>query len=124
MHLATDPEFAKLSQSDQSKMLEGIRGSNDQRSILMMRAILNSPGYKNMDEGMKSRVIQLANENATYTSLYATKTNHDGDDYDIHGLEGLKSLLQDPNFIDLPPEQQSSQLNAFKTVPPDSDLVY
>jgi peptidoglycan hydrolase-like protein with peptidoglycan-binding domain len=122
LRLATDPEFAKLSQSDQSKLLEGIRGNNDQGCIDLMRGILKSPGYKNMDDGMKSRVIQLANENALYENRYPNASPNVQDS--TRGLFGMDLLLNDPNFINLPPEQQSSQLNAFKTVPPDSDLVY
>jgi peptidoglycan hydrolase-like protein with peptidoglycan-binding domain len=122
LRLARNPEFAKLSESDQSKLLEGIRGNNDQGCIDLMLSIIKSPAYKNMDEGMKSRVIQLTYENATFANLYpnASPNFHDN----THGLAGITDLLNNPDFINLTPEEQSSQLNAFKTVPPDSDLVY
>jgi hypothetical protein len=85
-----------------------------------MLNILKSPGFTNMDDGMKARVVQLMYENAVYDNLNAKPGDFHHDT--LRGLNGLSDLLKDPQFLSLPPEEQSSQLNAFKTTPRDSDL--
>ncbi len=115
--LATDPEFAHLSEDQQAKLLEGVRGNSHPNAASSILGILKSPSYKNMDDGMKARVIQLTRENALYEGLY--NQNFDA----LHELSGLRRLMNDESFINLSPNEQSNQLNAFKTVPPGSDLV-
>lgn len=117
--LAKDPEFARLSQTQQELVMDAVARNPHPGIAGTMNGILNSPGFKNMDERMKAQVIQLANENALYEVSY--KQNPDHRLYHER-LDGLAGLLHDPKFLAAPDDEKWAQLNAFKTSPPGGNI--
>jgi hypothetical protein len=115
IELAKNPEFARLNESQQKKLLDAVAANPFLTTASSMNSILNSKTYKNMDEKMKAHVVELAAENAMYPVLYGKPMK---DDYN-EKLSEFSHLMYRDEFIKASQDDKWAQLNAFKTSPPN-----
>jgi hypothetical protein len=111
--LAKNPQFGRLTEEQQSQMLHSVTVNANPTTARHMQAILDSSGYVTGSEEIRKRILDLANENATF-DFYNTPEPKDNNDELIH----LLNTLNNPKFWNASEEEQHVQLDAFHRKPP------
>lgn len=108
--LAKSPDFARLNESQQRKLMDAV-AANPSSSAGYMQGIISSDAFNLMDSKMKERVIDLAYENAIYPNHTAVKKGNEYTDR----LYNLSTLLRSKTFQSASEDDKYAQLNSMRT---------
>jgi hypothetical protein len=117
IELAKNPQFGKLSASQQRSLLDSV-SANHGDAASSMTAILDSPAYKKMDEKMKAHVVDLTSKNAMLPVMQNLDPAKVGS-YNRR-LESLEQLMLNPKFLEASEEDKWAQLKPFSNGVPDT----